>query len=299
MARRIAPLTHTPDGITRSIRLWWERHPMDYLGHHERPDVSRDVAARAFFERIDAELRRAAWFAQPRHVPLFAGLIDFDALRGQRVLEVGCGLGAVAAELARQGARLTAVDLTWTGVTSVAKRFALDRSRGSPVQADAMRLPFKDESFDFVWSWGVLLHTPDLETPLAEIRRVLRPGGELRLMIYNRHSIYNWLGIVGRYGVLRLQLLRYSVPELWSRYSDGRDVGGCPFVRYYSAGELRDYLRGFEVLEMRAFEQKTMLTKFVPARLRRRAESLIPESLMRVLFRRWGMLLFCRARRQG
>jgi SAM-dependent methyltransferase len=272
---------------------------MDYAGHRQRPDFADDVEARAFFARIDGELRRAAWFAQPSDAPLFATLIDFAVLRGQRALEVGCGLGAVSAELARQGARLTALDLTRTATTSVRRRFALDRSCGTAVQGDAMHLPFADATFDFVWSWGVLPHVGDLSAALAEIRRVLKPGGELRLMVYNRHSIYNWLGIVGRYGVLRLQLLRHSVPELWSRYSDGRHVGGCPFVRYYSAAELRERLHGFDVLETRIFEQKTILTKFVPVPLRPLVEPRIPNALMRALFQKWGMLLFCRARKPG
>ncbi|HEY6211084.1 MAG TPA: class I SAM-dependent methyltransferase [Vicinamibacterales bacterium] len=271
---------------------------MDYLGHQGRPDLSTDAAARAFFARIDGAFHRAAWFAHAPGAPLFSGLIDYAALRGRRVLEVGCGLGAISAELARQGANLVALDLTWAGVTSVTRRFALDRSPASAVQGDAMRLPFADASFDFVWSWGVLLHAPDLGTALAEIRRVLKPGGEVALMIYNRHSVYNWLGIIGRYGVLRMQLLSKSVPDLWSRYSDGRDIGGCPFVRYYSAGELRELLAGFDVVEMRAFEQKTVLTSLLPGAARRAVEPRIPDVVMRGLFKRLGMLLYCRARRR-
>ena len=270
---------------------------MDYLGHQGRPDLSGDAAARAYFGRIDREFHRAAWFAQPAGAPLFGGLIDYASLRGRRVLEVGCGLGAISAELARHGASVTALDLTWTGVTSVTRRFSLDGVSGSAVQGDVSRLPFADASFDFTWSWGVLLHVPDLAAALAEIRRVLRPGGELRLMLYNRHSIYNWLGIIARYGIGRLQLLRHSVPDLWSRYSDGRDIGGCPFVRYYSAGELRRALRGFDVLDMRAFEQKAVLTSFAPRSMRRPIEGRIPDAMMRVLFGKVGMLLYCRARR--
>ena len=126
---------------------------MDYLGHQGRPDLSDDAAARAFFARIDREFHRAAWFAQPRGAPLFAGLIDYGALRGRRVLEVGCGLGAIAAELARRGADVTALDLTWTGTAAAARRLALDGTRGAAVEGDAERLPFADGSFDFVWSW--------------------------------------------------------------------------------------------------------------------------------------------------
>jgi SAM-dependent methyltransferase len=272
---------------------------MDYLGYQGRPDLSDDDGARAFFAQIDGELHRAAWFAQPCDAPLFSGLIDYGSLRGRRVLEVGCGLGAISAELARHGARVTALDLTYTGVTCATKRFSLDRSNGAAVQGDASRLPFANTSFDFVWAWGVLPHTPDAAAAIAEIRRVLRPGGEFRLMIYNRHSVYNWLGIVARYGILRFELLHRSVADLWRRYSDGRRLGGSPLVRYYSAREVRQALKGFDVLEMRTFEQKAALTSLLPRGMRRAVEARIPDALMRVLFARLGMLLYCRAHKWG
>jgi 2-polyprenyl-3-methyl-5-hydroxy-6-metoxy-1,4-benzoquinol methylase len=159
---------------------------MDYLGHQARPDLSDEHIARAFFRRIDGEFHHAAWFAQAPGDPLFAGLIDYAALRGKRVLEVGCGLGAISAELARQGARVTASDLTWTGTSSASRRFALDGTRGTATQADAEQLPFRDASFDFVWSWGAIHHATHPARAIRDIHRVLRPGGELRLMVYNR-----------------------------------------------------------------------------------------------------------------
>jgi len=135
---------------------------MDYFGHQGRPDLSDDEIARGFFRRIDAAFYRAAWFAQPPGEPLFAGLIDYRSLRGERVLEVGSGLGAISATLARHGAQVTALDLTWTGASSTARRFALDGTHGSPVQGEAERLPLADGSFDFVWSWGVIRRRPSL-----------------------------------------------------------------------------------------------------------------------------------------
>ena len=270
---------------------------MDYLGHAGRPDLGDETSAREFFRRIDAELHRAAWFAHAPGAPLFSGLIDYDAWRGRRVLEVGCGLGAIAGELARQGARLTALDLTWTGASAAARRFCLDHARASAVQADAERLPFPDASFDAVWSWGVIHHATTPSRAVGEIHRVLRPGGELRMMVYNRHSFYNWLAILLRHGILRLELLRHPMQELWNRYSDARAIGGCPRVAYFTAAGLRTLLADFDVVDVRAFEQKSAVTRFAPAAWRRALEPLIPAAFMHALFNRFGLLLYASARK--
>jgi hypothetical protein len=116
-------------------------------------------------------------------------------------------------------------------------------------------------------------------------------------MVYNRHSFYNWLGIVVRHGIVRTELLRHSMQELWNRYSDARAIGGCPRVSYFSARDLRGLASGFDVLELRAFEQRTALTRFVPRAMRPALEEKIPDSVMHALFGRLGLLLYCRARK--
>jgi 2-polyprenyl-3-methyl-5-hydroxy-6-metoxy-1,4-benzoquinol methylase len=84
------------------------------------------------------------------------------ARRGQRVLEIGCGMGAVAATMAQQGLDVTAIDITPTAVRMTRQRFTLMGLDGNILQADAERLPFRDASFDLVWAWGVIHHTANM-----------------------------------------------------------------------------------------------------------------------------------------
>jgi SAM-dependent methyltransferase len=267
---------------------------MDYLGYIGW--TSRDgEQARQFFQRIDAEFARQAYFAQAPGDPLFSRIIRYPELSGSRVLEIGCGLGAISAELARQGARVTSVDLTSTGVTAVTARYRLESLNGRAIQADAERLPFASDAFDFVWSWGVLHHTPRTAEAVREAGRVLRRGGELSLMLYNRVSFYNVFNVILRYGVFRLKLLHMSVPDLWNAYTDGKLIGGCPHVAYYSAGEVRSMLPGFDVLEMKAFDQKQLVLGLFPRAMRETLERRLPDSFFNRLFSRYGFLLHCRA----
>jgi SAM-dependent methyltransferase len=116
----------------------------------------------------------------------------FDGLNvsGKRVLEIGLGQGADSESLIRRGARWSGVDLTAESVERVRTRLTL---RGllfdDLVQGSVLELPFADNSFDMVFSHGVLHHVPEIQRAEKEIHRVLRPGGELVIMLYARWSL--------------------------------------------------------------------------------------------------------------
>lgn len=280
--------------VKQMSQEWWDTHPMDYLEYKGVEPFKTDEAAREFFQRIDSIFYKQAYFAHKSGAPLFSRLIDYNGLNGKNVLEVGCGLGAIAAELAKSGARVTAIDFSTTGAITTAERFRINGLQGYILQADAENLPFADKSFDFVWSWGVIHHTPNTEKVISEIYRVLKPNGRMGIMIYHKNSLYNWLNVILRYGILRLQLLKMSQQELWNRYTDGKNLGGCPLAKYYSKKQAQILFKQFDNLSITAFSDKGIITKLVPDILgiRSTLDRIIPEKFFDAVFKLVGFLMF-------
>ncbi len=134
--------------------------------------------------------------------PFIADFARFDEARGKELLEVGVGAGTDHLRFARAGAVCSGVDLTQAAVDLTGRRLAGEGLASNLRTADAEALPFADESFDIVYSWGVIHHTPDVPRAAAEILRVLRPGGRFCVMVYNLHSLValqTWL----RFAVLK------------------------------------------------------------------------------------------------
>lgn len=122
-------------------------------------------------------------------------------------------------------------------------RLLLEREPPRLLQGDAERLPFADNSFDLVYSWGVLHHTPDTPHAIREVRRVLRPGGRSRIMIYHRRSIVGallWL----RYAVLTGRIRR-SLDEVYSEHLES------PGTKAYSVDAARRLFDGFSDVAVR------------------------------------------------
>lgn len=282
--------------LKESSKSWWSVHPQDYVDpgvtDHLGVDTELDNESFELFLRsIDNNSRLNHYYAQSRGGVFFERLIPQD-LSGKRVLEVGCGLGGHTEALARTGALVEAIDLSPTSIANTRRRLALRGLAGNVEEADAEALPFEDNTFDFVWSWGVIHHSPNTKKCASEITRVLKPGGRLHIMLYHRSSLYNWVNVIFRYGILQGKLFTMSIQDLHNRYTDGKKIGGVPLAKYYTKKEIReDLFPEIHISRQIAFEQKHAISFWVPGRFRRKFENLIPDNLYAWFWRKLGFLI--------
>ena len=112
-----------------------------------------------------------------------------ERLDGERVLEVGCGAGRFTEVLVSTGAEVVAVDAT--SAVEACRETVGDRA--TIVQADLFDLPFPEASFDRVFCFGVLQHTPDPRAAFLTIVRYAKPGGRIAADVYKRaHYVDRW-----------------------------------------------------------------------------------------------------------
>lgn len=162
--------------------------------------------------------------------PYIFDFARFSEARGKSVLEIGVGMGADHEQLAsNKPSRLCGVDLTERAIEFTSKRLALSGLQSELQVSDAENLPFPDNSFDMVYSWGVLHHSPDTPRAFQEVARVLKPGGIARIMIYHKHSITGFLLWV-RYGAKQ----NLSLAETYSQCLES------PGTKAYSIQEAND-----------------------------------------------------------
>ncbi len=170
-----------PD-LKERVRDHWDQEPCESRAGKTLSDRRR------FFEEIDAYRDSTS--------PFIRGFARFESARGRRVLEIGLGSGTDFMRWARAGANLTGVDLTQASVALCRERLELEGLSAEVSVGDAENLEFPSETFEVVYSYGVIHHSPNTEACVKEIWRVLKPGGTARVMIYNALGLtigYEWL----------------------------------------------------------------------------------------------------------
>jgi SAM-dependent methyltransferase len=284
--------------LKERVRAFWQEHPCG-TKFADAPEGSR-----RFYELVEAHRYEKEW-----HIPEAGG---FDQTKNLRVLEIGCGLGTDGAQFAKAGADYTGVDLTDAAIDLARRRFELFDLAGTFKVADAERLDFPDDSFDVVYSHGVLHHTPDTAGAIREVHRVLKPGGKAMVMLYHRDS-YNYrvnISMLRRGGVhllrwnagvkfvhlitgepedslreharrLKAERAYLSSEEFLSQNTDG---AGNPLARVYSRKEALELFRDFASVELRTY---FLNKRWLPV-----LGMVLPRSVESAMASRWGWHLW-------
>ncbi|MDA8999498.1 class I SAM-dependent methyltransferase, partial [Gammaproteobacteria bacterium] len=170
--------------------------------------------------------------------PYIKSFAQFERFKGLDVLEIGVGFGSDHSQIAEQTPKsLTGIDLTERAIENTKTRFKT-LGLNSLLQTDnAEALSFKSNSFDAVYSWGVLHHSPNTEKCFEELFRVLRPGGFAKIMVYHTNAPTGWMLWVS-YALLRGRPLR-GLSEIYSEYLES------PGTKAYSVAEAKNLTKLF------------------------------------------------------
>jgi SAM-dependent methyltransferase len=197
------------------VRAYWDTHIHDLAISTHAPGTP------GFFADLDAY-----HFEKLHHL---LRLVDFAAWAGRPVLDVGCGAGVEVVRFARGGASVVGVDVSPQAARLAARNLSQQGLAAPVLAADGERLPFRNESFDFVYAHGVVQYAADDRLVVRECRRVLRPGGLAMFQVYNRIS---WLHLLSK--VMRVPLEHEDAPVL----------------RRYSSTEFKALLKDFATVEI-------------------------------------------------
>jgi len=249
-----------------AVRAFWNARPCN-LRHS-----TAEIGTREYFEQVEARKYKV----EP-HIPAFS---EFGKWRGKKVLDIGCGLGTMAASFAKAGADYTGVELSEESLKLARRRFEVLGLAGRFHLGNAEELStfVPVERYDLVYSFGVIHHSPHPERIVAEVKKYLGPDSEFRLMLYAANS---WKDIMIGAGI--------DQPEAQS---------GCPIAKTYTHDEVRELLQGYEILTL---EQAHIFPYAIGKYIRHEYEyepwfAAMPAGMFAALEKRlgWHTLITCR-----
>lgn len=199
----------TQENIENIIRSYWNNQPCN-VKHSSFP-----IGSKEYFD----EVRQKRYYVEP-HILKFA---DFNAWRGKRVLEIGCGIGTDAVEFARAGADYTGIDISTASLSIAKDRFKVYNLHGNLLNLDATsdQLP-QLGTFDLVYSFGVLHHYPNVNKVIDSISTMLSPNGKFKFMVYAEHS---W-----KYAMIKKGLDQFEAQA------------DCPYAEVYTREKIHNLL---------------------------------------------------------
>lgn len=238
------------------------------------------VGTKEFYEKIDQN-------RYEEYAPWMKPLIQFDQFRGKKVLEIGFGMGTDLFQFASNGAVVSGVDLSPQHLDIARNRFDVYGLEADLKIADAEWLPFEDASFDVVYTFGVIHHTPNTQKTVEEIYRVLKPGGQAIIAVYHKYSAFH-LCVLGGY-VLHLRFLSESYRATLSRIEYREHSDACPLVKLYSRRQFAALLNRFSDVRIEcAHLDRTHFGLL---------QGLVSQNLVRKLEHQYGWYLLAKVRK--
>jgi len=248
-----APKIETGDSYKGQVQNQWNNNP-----------VGSETARSAQPQTLE-------WFQEVEryryevYAPWMPRVMEFAEHRGEQVLEIGGGMGTDLAQFAKNGAIVTDVDLSGGHLDIAQQNFQRRGLDGRFIHHDAESLPFDSDTFDLVYSNGVIHHTPNTHRTVAEILRVLKPGGRAIVMVYAENSLQYWRNLVWHYGLKNGDLASRSMGDIMSRSVERTGNDARPLVKVYTKARLRALFRDFTDIRI---VQRQISPELVPRRLR-------------------------------
>ncbi|HEY7296347.1 MAG TPA: class I SAM-dependent methyltransferase [Xanthobacteraceae bacterium] len=246
-----------------AVRTFWEEHP---CGDQQVGGLAQAFAGdyKKFFNDYDT-------FRYVHEAHILRALDRFS-WKGKRVLEIGIGQGAEAEQIISRGACWSGLDLTEESVNRMRARAAVHNLPIADLKVgSALNIPYRDQTFDVVFSHGVLHHVPEIHTAQREIWRVLKPDGVLIMMVYAKHSLnyHVSIRIVRRLGLIALMIVPgMRLGGIYKRHCENAKARGIlnylrmenfvhrstdgpdnPYSKVYTRAAIQSDFPDFELLE--------------------------------------------------
>lgn len=257
---KVKQMKKTSENITKTItnkqeknKTWWETLPMTYAdwdSHKRIPQTKEDfIMIETLFLNGNPFLRNS---------------FNFNAHKGKKVLEIGCGSGAASCLFAQGGAHVTSVDITKQAIHLTKKNAKIRHLKVNALRKDAEQIDFPSESFDFIFSWGVLHHSQNTINAFKQVSRILKKEGSGLIMVYNKNSLRYYIN--GLYWlILKGKIFKgYNLKTVQSFYTDGY------YHRHFTSKELKSELEklGLTCTKISITHMGTKMIPYIPNRLR-------------------------------
>ncbi len=216
------------------IRTYWEtRLPQRWYS-------KKKEGTKEYYDEVEKE-------RFTKQYPFLIKDAEFNKHKGEKVLEVGCGIGTDSLMFAKGGANAYGIDLTQSSIDTTNKRFRMCGLKGNFKRMDAEKLQFPDNYFDFVYSFGVLHHTPKTKESIEEVRRVLKSGHTTLMMLYARGWMY-YIFFPLYYGLWKGELFKMNWDALVHKHYEMQ--GNVPLVRVYTRKGVKKLFDGYSKVKV-------------------------------------------------